>query len=254
MRDYANKVFGTKCENPVGALVCAAPAAFHNTIDIRVIIRDRAMFGTEEPRPGTGAGDRLAALAAAWQIACDDAQTTSLLAYADLLLRWSARINLTAARSVDVLIADHFPDAFALARQLDQPARVIDVGSGGGLPALPLALIRPELSILLCEPIAKKGAFLRTAIRELDLAARVELAATRGEQLANEYPGAFDAAISRATLPPEKWLPLGLRLVRPGGRVFVLTTPPTLPQQLRRQVYLDGKRVLIEVQAPDRST
>ncbi len=212
------------------------------------------MFATEEPRRGAGAGERIAALAASWRIPCDEAQTAALLAYAESLLRWSARINLTAARTVDVLIAEHFPDAFALAQQLDQPARLIDVGSGGGLPALPLALIRPELSIVLCEPIAKKGAFLRTAIRELGLAARVELVASRGEKLAEEHPAAFDVAISRATLPPEKWLPLGLRLVRPGGRVFVLTTPPNLPEQTRRQVYLDGKRVLIEVPVLDRST
>jgi 16S rRNA (guanine527-N7)-methyltransferase len=210
------------------------------------------MFGTEEPR--RGAGDRVAALATSWQIPCDEGQTAALLAYAESLLRWSARINLTAARTVDVLIAEHFPDAFALAHQLDQPARLVDVGSGGGLPALPLALIRPELSILLCEPIAKKGAFLRTAIRELGLGGRVDLAATRGERLADEHPAAFDAAISRATLPPDKWLPLGRRLVRPGGRVFVLTTPPSLPEQTRRQIYLDGKRVLIEVPVLDRST
>jgi len=211
------------------------------------------MFATEEPRRA-GDRDRLAALAAGWQIPCDEALAAALLAYADSLLRWSARINLTAARTVDVVIADHFPDAFALARQLDQPARLVDVGSGGGLPAIPLALIRPQLSILLCEPIAKKGAFLRTAIRELGLADRVELVATRGEKLAAEHPAAFDVAISRATLPPEKWLPLGRQLVRPGGRVFVLTTPPSLPEQPRRQLYLDGKRALIEVPVLDRST
>ena len=175
------------------------------------------MFGTEEPRRGGGAGDRLAALAASWQIPFDEAQAASLLAYADSLLRWSARINLTAARTVDVLIADHFPDAFALAQKLDQPASLIDVGSGGGLPALPLALIRPELSILLCEPIAKKGAFLRTAIRELGLGARVELAATRGEKLAEEHPAAFDAAISRATLPAGEMAPPGPEAGAPRG-------------------------------------
>jgi 16S rRNA (guanine527-N7)-methyltransferase len=213
------------------------------------------MFATEEPRRDSGDGERIAALAASWDVPCSEAQAGSLLGYAELLLRWSARINLTAARTVGVLIADHFPDAFALARQLDQRAQqLVDVGSGGGLPALPLALIRPQLSILLCEPIAKKGAFLATAIRELGLGGRVELIATRGERLAEDRPAAFDVAISRATLPPEKWLPLGVRLVRPGGRVFVLTTPRNLPEQTHRHVYLDGRRVLIEVSVPDRST
>jgi 16S rRNA (guanine527-N7)-methyltransferase len=212
------------------------------------------MFTTEEPRAQADAADRVAALAALWRVGCDQGQTDGLLAYATSLLRWSARINLTAARTVEVLIEDHFPDAFALAARLDQPARLVDVGSGGGLPALPLALLRPQLSILLCEPIAKKGAFLRTAIRELGLGGRVELVATRGERLADERPAAFDVAISRATLPPESWLPLGRRLVSPGGRVFVLTTPAALPDEPRRQIYLDGKRALVEVGMTERST
>src|SRR5687767_7799520 len=100
------------------------------------------MFATQEPRRGAAARDRLAALANSWQVPWDEDRSAALLAYANSLLRWSARINLTAARTVDVLIADHFPDAFALARQLDQPARLVDVGSGGGLPAVPLAILR----------------------------------------------------------------------------------------------------------------
>lgn len=216
------------------------------------------MFGTEEPRRDDAAASRLATLATGWQVPCDEAQSTALLAYAHSLLRWSARINLTAARSVDALVADHFPDAFALAQRLDQAAHLIDVGSGGGLPALPLALLRPKLTIVLVEPIAKKGAFLRAAIRELGLAGRVELVAARGEKLADKVTtGAtppFDVAVSRATLPPDKWLTLARRLVRPGGKIFVLTTPRALPEEPRRQIYLDGKRALIEVSVLDRST
>src|SRR5436189_165027 len=58
---------------------------------------------------------------------------------------------------------------------------------------------------------------------------------------------AFDVAISRATLPPEKWLALARRLVRPGGRLFVLTTPDVLPELRDREVYDQGRRALIEV-------
>jgi 16S rRNA (guanine527-N7)-methyltransferase len=130
---------------------------------------------------------------------------------------------------------------------------VIDVGSGGGLPAIPLALLRPELAFELCEPIAKKAAFLRTALRELDLGGRATVRTARGETVAKEIekggPRAFDVAISRATLAPEKWLALGRRLVRPGGRVFVLTTPEVLPALGDRDVYDDGRHALIEVVA-----
>ena len=187
------------------------------------------------------------ALAQAWNVPCDDNQVAGLVSYAESLLRWNARINLTAARSIDVLVGEHFPDAFALARKLDQPARLIDVGSGGGLPAIPLALLRPGLAITLVEPIAKKAAFLRTAIRELALGERVSVHVGRGESVAKETPRAFDAAISRATLAPAKWLGLGAKLVRPGGRVFALTTADGLPEQPNREVYFDGRRALIEV-------
>ena len=125
------------------------------------------------------------------------------------------------------------------------------MGSGGGLPALPLALLRPALDVELSEPVAKKGAFLRTAIRELGLAGRVRLDPRRGEVLAAE--GApFDVAVSRATFAPVAWLALGRRLVRPGGRIFALTTPRALPREgaASAHVYDDGHRVMLEVFMP----
>jgi 16S rRNA (guanine527-N7)-methyltransferase len=192
----------------------------------------------------------LQALSAEWGIYKDAEQARSLLEFADLLIRWNQSINLTGARSTGAVIREHYPDAFALAKRLDHPARLIDVGSGGGLPALPLALLRPGLELRLCEPIAKKGAFLRTAIRELKLSDRVALDTRRGEELADELAAQasrrFDVATSRATFAPEVWVALGRRLVRPGGRVFVLTVPGA-PIEGSSETYGDGRRTLIEV-------
>lgn len=180
----------------------------------------------------------------------DDGQARALLAFCQLLLTWSARINLTGARSMAALIEAHLPDAFVLARLLPAPAHVIDVGSGGGLPALPLALLRPTLAIDLCEPIAKKVAFLRTAVRELGLGGRLRLHAARAEALLAILPARFDVAMSRATLPPAEWLALGQRLVVPGGRVMALTTPAiggdiASPGDVRHP-YLGGQRIVLE--------
>jgi 16S rRNA (guanine527-N7)-methyltransferase len=218
-----------------------------------------AMFATQE-RGGAQDGGRERAvelvrgLARDWGFRCGDEQVTALAAYAVALLRWSARINLTAARTIDVLVAEHFPDAFALAGRLAEPARAIDVGSGGGLPAIPLALLRPELTVELCEPIAKKAAFLRTAVRELGLTSRASVRAVRGEVVAQGIAGgqspAFDVAMSRATLAPAKWLALGTRLVRPGGRVFVLAAANVLTDLPDREVYFEGRRALITVVTP----
>ncbi|HLK92609.1 MAG TPA: 16S rRNA (guanine(527)-N(7))-methyltransferase RsmG [Polyangia bacterium] len=197
------------------------------------------MSGTE------AAAEELRTLSASWGAPCDAGTAASLLRYAALLVSWNERINLTGARSPAAVVTDHYPDAFALARRLDGPRRVVDVGSGGGLPAIPLAVLRPALTLTLVEPIAKKVAFLRTAIRELDLSARVSLEAGRAGAL---IPGDFDAAVSRATFAPEDWVVLGRQLVRPGGRVYVLTVPGSAAASLgETETYLDRRRVLVEV-------
>jgi 16S rRNA (guanine527-N7)-methyltransferase len=215
------------------------------------------MFATQEQ--GGGPSDRgdaaelVRALARTWKFHCDDRQVAALAQYAASLLRWNERINLTAVRSVDTLVAEHFTDAFALALALAEPARAIDVGSGGGLPAIPLALLRPGLTVELVEPIAKKAAFLRTAVRELGLGDRVSIRVARGEAvaeaIAKQTVAAFDVAISRATLAPDRWLALGARLVRPGGRVFALTAADALRERTNRRLYFGGRRALVEVRS-----
>jgi 16S rRNA (guanine527-N7)-methyltransferase len=190
-------------------------------------------------------GSALAGLSEQWGLPCSAAQVQQLLAFAELLVRWNQKINLTGARSAAALVTEHYPDAFALARRLDRPARVVDVGSGGGLPAVPLALLRPGLTLVLCEPIAKKVSFLRTAIRELDLTDRVQVEQLRAEELIARGTR-FDAALSRATFEPEVWLGVGRRLVGPQGRIYVLTVPGSSVAG-RVDVYAGGRRALIEV-------
>jgi 16S rRNA (guanine527-N7)-methyltransferase len=194
----------------------------------------------------------LSRAADAWSVAMSRAQADALFVYGSLLLTWSSRINLTGATSLDDLVAEHLPDSFALASRLADPGiSVVDVGSGGGLPALPLAILRPELGLRLVEPIAKKGAFLRTAVRQLALGARVTVAVQRAETL---LPATFDVAISRAALPPPAWIGLASQLVRPGGRAFVLASSGSDPgdavapfRRAGRWSYSDDRRALIEL-------
>src|SRR4029079_16814605 len=94
-------------------------------------------------------------------------------AFWSLLLTWNARINLTGAGTRDELLGEHFPDALAMASLVPPGARLVDVGSGGGLPAVPLSVLRPDLGLTLVEPRAKRVAFLRTAVRTLGLKAEV---------------------------------------------------------------------------------
>ena len=187
-----------------------------------------------------------------FSVVCDRAQTEAIHRYASLLLTWTARINLTGAVSLDDLAAEHLPDSFVLASRVGMEGTSgIDVGSGGGLPALPLSVLCPSLKLHLLEPIAKKAAFLRTAVRELGLGGRVAVDTRRVQAV---VPGAFDVAMSRATFPPPIWTPIAIELVKPGGRVFVLAATgaeeaPPAPglEPIGRWYYLDGRRHLIEL-------
>jgi 16S rRNA (guanine527-N7)-methyltransferase len=197
--------------------------------------------------------EALARESASWAVPCEAPQVDAIEGYASLLLTWTTRINLTGAVSLDDLAAEHLPDSFAIASRLRETGALtaIDVGSGGGLPAIPLAVLCPDLTLRLLEPIAKKAAFLRTAVRELGLTGRVAVETRRVQAVS---PATFDVALSRATFPPRSWLPIGADLVRPGGRVFLLasgaadwSTPPEALTTTGQWPYLDERRWLVEL-------
>jgi len=151
-----------------------------------------------------------------------DLQPDRLFTYVAELLRWNERINLTGARSPEAVIEEHLPDSFALAEVIpvdSRPYKVVDIGSGGGLPAIPLALLRSDLQLLLVEPRGKRVAFLRSAVRTLGIGDRVRVFAGRDDGLERQR---FDFAVSKATFAPEQWLIRGQNLVRAGGQVAVL--------------------------------
>jgi 16S rRNA (guanine527-N7)-methyltransferase len=147
-------------------------------------------------------------LALRFGLAVSEAQWGAVDAFWSLLEKWNARINLTGARTREDLVGEHLPDALAMARLIPVGVRVVDVGAGGGLPAIPFALLRPDVSLTLVEPRAKRVAFLRTAVREAGLA-RAEVIARRVEALPSR---AWDVATSRATFAPDEWLERGQRL------------------------------------------
>jgi len=177
--------------------------------------------------------------------------TPVLERYADLLLKWNERINLTAASTRDDAM-QHIEDCVALVAHIPAAARsLVDVGSGGGLPAVVIAAMRPDVTVTAVEPTQKKHAFLRTAARELGLA-NLQPRAARVDEIED---AAFDVATSRATFALEEWLRLGLRLVRTGGRVLGMEGRDAiaLPPGAERHPYQlgDKTRAIIVL---DRST
>src|SRR3954471_1146748 len=144
-----------------------------------------------------------------------DVIVEKLSVFSALFLKWNKSINLSSARTTAEL-QEHLTDCMFLVEHLAGLGRVVDVGSGGGLPVVVAAIACPDIEFVAIEPVHKKHAFLRTAARELGLvnleaiAGRVEDHATRD----------YDGATSRATFDLRDWLNMGLTYVRPGGIVL----------------------------------
>jgi len=147
-----------------------------------------------------------------------------LRAYLDELQRWNQRINLTAIPPEQAW-DKHIGESLALvdAAQPPQGARVIDVGTGGGVPGIPMAILRPDLHVTLLDSDQRKAAFLTHAAGVLRLD-NVDVLCARVEDVAHRdgVREAFDLAVSRALAPPPVMCEFTLPLVRAGGRVATL--------------------------------
>ncbi len=198
--------------------------------------------------PGSRAwlAERLAGPAHALGVALDPEAIERLARYAGLVLDWGERVNLTGARTREALADEHLADGLALLPQLPPASfRLIDVGSGAGLPGLVLALLRTDAEVTLLEPARKKWTFLAHAVRSLALSPRVEARPERLEaHLVAGAAGRYDVAVSRATWPAARWLDLGRPLVRPGGSVLGLegAKSGSLPAGATRHAYRIGDR------------
>ncbi len=152
----------------------------------------------------------------------------------DLLREWNARMDLTAARGDDELFDLMLADAVTLSSHVPQGARVVDVGCGAGAPGLALALARPDLKVTLVEPLAKRVAFLRTVLGTIGRT-DIELVREKGEATAARSPDGWDVAISRATLAPAAWIPLGLRLAPTAWALLAREEAPEIEGATRHE-------------------
>lgn len=145
-------------------------------------------------------------------------------AYLSLLLRWNARINLTAIRGEEGILSRHFVESIACAYAIPPGVRtLLDFGSGAGFPGVPIALCRPEISVTLAESQAKKAAFLQEAVRALELTASVST------QRAETLDARFDCVTMRAVDQMGKAVSAAPRLLATNGSLVLMTTTPELP-------------------------
>lgn len=151
-----------------------------------------------------------------------DAQA-KLLAFAALLQKWNRVYNLTSIRDAGQMLTHHLLDSLAVLPHLAGIERLADVGSGGGLPGIPLAIAgaarRPPLAITSIETVGKKASFQQQAKIELALA-NFTVVNERVENVRPERP--FDAVISRAFSELADFAALTAHLLRPGGRFLAM--------------------------------
>jgi len=147
-----------------------------------------------------------------------------LVAYLELLGKWNRTYNLTAIREPERMVTHHVLDALAVLAHFPDDAsrpamRILDVGSGAGLPAIPLAIARPSWRITALDSNHKKGAFLQQAVIELGLA-NVDVVTARVEDYVPD--AAFDVAISRAFSDLATFVAASARHVAVGGQLFAM--------------------------------
>jgi 16S rRNA (guanine527-N7)-methyltransferase len=185
------------------------------------------------------------AQAAAWGLSLCQERSGQLQEYARLLSNYDLA-NVIGTRDVDRILIDHVLDSLScfLLEPLSRARRLADVGSGGGLPGIPIKIMSPEIATTLVESTARKARFLRHAVDGLSLRG-VEVANTRVEDLGRPRArrGAFDIvtcrAVGRLSVVAEYCVPL----LAPGGRAIAMKG------RLEPEELAEGKRAVVELGA-----
>lgn len=167
--------------------------------------------------------DALVSAAALLGLRIDAAVAERLLAFERDLLAWNRRVNLVSRATAADARERHVLDSLAPLLDLEGAHQLLDVGSGGGLPGIPLKIARPDLHVTLVESTGKKAEFLEHARAHLDLGPGLEVRRVRaeGRPLQERLPQ-VDAVISRAVADVSSWLRLAVAYLRPAGRVLAM--------------------------------
>lgn len=159
-----------------------------------------------------------------YQLGISDAQLQLLQQYATLLHEEAPIQNVTAVSEIPDIWVRHFLDSAYLLKHLDGARRIIDIGTGGGIPGIPLAILCEELEVTLLDSELRKIEFCTMAVQKLGLQDRVTPICGRAEELAKtaDYRGKYDAAVSRAMANGSMLTELSLPFVRVGGALLAM--------------------------------
>ena len=179
-----------------------------------------------------------------------------LLAFRDLLLKWNKTYNLTALRDPAQAVSHHLLDSLAILPHVGN-GNLLDVGSGGGLPGIPLAIAKPELAVSMVDTVQKKTTFLQQAVIELALR-NVTVHHARVEEMQGQYAqissrafaelGLFISLTRHLLAPDGRWL--AMKGVRPDDELQALRADITVEAIIPLSVPgLDAERHLIILKA-----
>ncbi|MBV8629367.1 MAG: 16S rRNA (guanine(527)-N(7))-methyltransferase RsmG [Silvibacterium sp.] len=143
--------------------------------------------------------------------------------YVELLLRWNARLNLTAIREPSMIVQRHLVECIQCAQALPAAESLLDFGSGAGLPGIPIAIVRPEIAVTLGESQGRKAGFLREVVRVLGLNAQVFTG--RIEKMAAGQT--FDVLTLRAVDRMHEAVQMATARIRAGGLLVLFATVAT---------------------------
>ena len=153
-------------------------------------------------------------------IELDERRLCAISTYIDLLLKWNARINLTAIRDPNEIVQRHFGESFFAAKYLleqNRPKTAIDLGSGAGFPGVPFAMLALDVQVTLIESQQKKATFLKELVHVLGIKNMAVF-----NDRAENYPGTADLVMLRAVEKFEHALPMAVRLTKQCGRCALM--------------------------------
>lgn len=155
-------------------------------------------------------------------------QIEQLHAYIDLIQKWNKAYNLVGTSESAILIKKHILDSLAIAPFVSQ-SPVLDVGSGAGLPGIPLAITYPQMTFTLCDANGKKARFMRQAVIELGLS---NVTVEHGRIEAYQPDSAPMSVLARAFAPPQEAIKILAEVCHPGGQVMLMlgVEPDILPE------------------------
>ncbi len=158
------------------------------------------------------------------QIGIQNIDADAFFLYMWMLRRWGSRINLSSVLTDRAIIIRHLIDSLTAARFVPTGSSLLDIGSGAGLPGIPLFINDPSLSVVLLESVGKKVAFLRSVKRSLG-SSRLTVLSARAERIEAKMMGSFDRVIFRAVGSMEYIISLGIPYLDVGGKIVIMKGP-----------------------------